>query len=428
MTTALDWLFARQQFGVRPGLERVRALLADVGDPSQHFRVVLVGGTNGKGSTSAALASCLSSDPARTGPTGLFTSPHLERLSERFVIDGAPVDEAALDAALRQVMPFAERREATFFEVVTVVATVLFAAADVSVAVFEVGLGGRWDATNVLEPEHSVITGVSYDHMDVLGSELTGIARDKAGILRPGVPASTGATGVAGETIAAEAERVGAPLARVGHEIRVHGRGLGWQGRELDIDTPHGRVRATTQLLGAHQDRNLALAAAVALRWGVPEDHVAEGIAAVRWPGRLERFEVNGRHVVLDGAHNPEAAEALVDAMQALGAAPYTLVLGVGRDKDVESVVRALTSQARVAVVARATRSPRASAPEDLAERVAATGAEATIRPVPREALDWAVQQTPVGGTVLVAGSLYLVGEVRSLLARREPEPYPRLQ
>lgn len=446
--TPIEWLFARQRFGVKPGLERVRALMSDLGDPQTSFRTVLVGGTNGKGTTASAIAACLQEhahrmrpaapastggqgyelEAMRPGAVGLFTSPHLEHVAERFVIDGAPVDEAELCAALLSVMPHAERREATFFEIATVVAARLFAAAGVQTAVFEVGLGGRWDATNVLEPDLSVITGVGLDHTDILGTELSGIALDKAGILRPGVPAITGATGVAGETIAAEAERVGAPLWRLGVEIGVCGRSLGWDGRELWIETPVASVHATTSLLGEHQERNLAVAAAAALRAGVGVAEIEAALPRVRWPGRLERFELAGRWVVLDGAHNPEAAAALVSAMHVLGATPYTLVVGVGADKDVAAICRTLAEAASVVVATRAAHSPRASRPATLAELIAPINEVYGVREDAQDALDLALERTPADGTVLIAGSLYLVGELRSSLMGREREGFARWQ
>lgn len=423
---AIAWWFGRQRFGIRPGLERIRALLADLGDPQSAFGTTLVGGTNGKGTTTVALAACLQA--GGSGPVGRFTSPHLERVGERFVVDGAELPPEELERALARVRPHAEARNATFFEVATAVAALLFADAGVRSAVFEVGLGGRWDATNALEPVQSVITGVALDHVDVLGGDVATIAHDKAGILRPGVPALTGAQGDALATIEDEAREVGASLWRLGHEVIATGEARGWSGRTLRVRTPAGAVDTTTQLLGAHQQRNLALAAAAALRSGIAPADVAAALATVTWPGRLERFTHEGRTVVLDGAHNPEAAQALVAALRELGAVPYTLLVGVGRDKDVPGIARPLAAEARAVVATRAARSPRAATAADVG---AAAGAGVrSIEVHDDRELGWqcALAATPPGGTLLVAGSLYLVGEIRTALREVAAESYDRCQ
>ncbi|MFC6618450.1 bifunctional folylpolyglutamate synthase/dihydrofolate synthase [Deinococcus radiophilus] len=210
----LDWLYAQQRFGIRPGLERVSALLECLGHPERQFRVVLVGGTNGKGSVSATLASILQAAGQRTG---LFTSPHLLYFSERFVVDGRPVDQAELYAALAELKPHAEQLEATFFEIVTALSCSLFARAGVSWAVMEVGLGGRLDATNVLSPEVSVITSVGLDHTEVLGHTLEAIATEKAGILREGQPAVTAVS----EQLWPVLEETGADLWALGREFEM---------------------------------------------------------------------------------------------------------------------------------------------------------------------------------------------------------------
>ena len=419
----VPWWFGRQRSGVHPGLERVRAVLGGMGDPQRAFRVVLVGGTNGKGTTAAALAACLRGP---RGPVGLFTSPHLERVGERFALDGLEAGRGELESVLAELRPVAERHGATFFEIATAAAALLFARAGATTAVFEVGLGGRWDATNALDPVLSIVTGVALDHVDLLGHDVAGIARDKAGILRPRVPALTGAQGVAGEVVAARAAELAAPLWRVGREILVEGRDLGWSGQDLRIRTPLGGVRARTRLVGEHQRRNLALSVAAALRLAVDPSRIVAALPEVRWPGRLERFERDGRAVVLDGAHNPDAAVALAAATAGLGATPYTLVVGIGADKDIDGILEHLTRHAADVIATRARHSPRAANPEDLASRAGRTGT--VVADAPASALHEALARTPPGGTVLVAGSLYLVGEMRTILTGATPERWERLQ
>lgn len=405
----LGWLQERQRFGLRLGLERMAALLATLDRPHSRFRSVLIGGTNGKGSTAAVLAAALAAQGERVG---LTTSPHLQRLAERVVVAGAPVDDDELAAALARLRGPAERVGATYFEIVTAAALLLFAQARVDTAVLEVGLGGRFDATNAVEPVLSVITGVALDHVDVLGDTLAQIAHEKAGILRPGVTAWTGAEGEGLALLRQEARTRGARLRALASHVDLTLEGRGWDGLELRVAGPWGVTVARTPLVGRHQARNVALALAAAAELGVPPEVAARGAAAARWPGRLERFEVRGRWLVLDGAHNPEAARALAAALRELEGRVAVLVLGISADKDVRTVAAALTGMAERVIATRAASSPRALAPRELAPII---DADATAEQ-PSDALELALRWAVPGETVVVAGSLFLVGEVRALL------------
>ena len=418
----LDWLFARQRFGMKPGLERVRTLLERLDAPQERFQSLLVGGTNGKGSTAATLASVLTASGHRTG---LFTSPHLTKFSERFLVDGAPFDDGALTAALRGVKPSAEALEATFFEIVTALGCVLFAGAEVDAAVTEVGLGGRFDATNVLEPSLSIITGVSRDHTKILGETVGEIARDKAGIMRAGKLCLTGAQGDALGVLREEAARVGATLWAVGEEIEVEVNSLGWRGLELYAKSPRGRLELYTPLIGSHQARNVALAAAAGSVLGAEDAAIKQGVRATRWPGRLEPISYQNRTFLLDGAHNPEAAAALARAVRELGVERATLIFGVGADKEVGEVAAGLEPVTREVVLTRARLSPKAAEPEELK---ALWRVPTVLADVPEEAVERALERTRPGEVVLVAGSLYLIGEVRPLLLGAGLEPWARLQ
>ena len=417
-----EGLFGLQSLGFTLGLDRVRAMLAALGDPQRSFEVVLVGGTNGKGSCALALASCLQ---AGGTAAALFTSPHLSRLTERFRVDGVEVDRAQLEAVLALVRPLAVDVQASFFEVLTVCACVLFANMRVHTAVMEVGLGGRFDATNALEPRLSVITGIALDHTALLGEDEVAIAREKAGIMRRDRLLLTGATGEALQALKGEASRLGTPVWTLGEELTVAATDLGWDGLELEVNCPAGRAGGRSPLVGSHQARNLALAVGAALALGVEGEAVTRGLAAARWPGRLERFAHEGRHVVFDGAHNPSAAEELSATLEALGERDYVLVVGVGRDKDLAGVAGPLGWGAGQVIATQAQLNPRA---RPAAEVAAAFGPDARAIESPHEALRAALEATPEGGTLLVAGSLYLVGELRPLVSGEASERFERFQ
>ena len=461
------WLERRQRFGVHPGLARTRALFAALGDPQDAFEVALVAGTNGKGSTAALLDAMLRAGgrrperaperapeggPARGpegDPVGRFVSPHLMRFGERFTVDGRALADATLAEALREVRPHAERLGATFFEVLVAVAALALARAGVGRAVLEVGMGGRLDATNACEPTLSVITQIALDHEAVLGPDIATIAGEKAGVLRAGRPAVTSAEGAALAVIRRRAAQLGADLIVV-DEIAAELRDRGWAGVEVRGLGP-APIRAP--LLGAHQARNLATAALAARAWGAGWEAVVAGAASVRWPGRLERLDALGCRWLLDGAHNPAGAHALSRALDALGARPRVAVLGVTDDRLGGDLPAALRGLAPDVVATRASRSPRAATAAQLAERLRALGAE---RPRGRgaerprglgaaggvieiedlaEAVAAAATAAGTGRdagadppTVVVAGSLYLVGEVRALLLGEEPEAFERWQ
>jgi dihydrofolate synthase / folylpolyglutamate synthase len=451
VSVADDWTWVErlQRFGVHPGLARTRSLLAALGDPQDAFEVALVAGTNGKGSTVALLDAMLRAPrherTAAPDPVGRFVSPHLTRFGERFTVDGRPLADAALADALRDVRPHAERLGATFFEVLVAVAALAFVRAGVGRAVLEVGMGGRLDATNASEPTLSVITQIALDHEAVLGPDVATIAGEKAGVLRSGRPAVTSAEGVALAVVRRRAAELGADLTVV-DEVGAELRDLGWAGVELRGLGP-APIRAP--LLGAHQARNLAAAALAARAWGTPWDAVVAGAAAVRWPGRLERMEALGCLWLLDGAHNPAGARALAGALEALGARPRVAVLGVTDDRLGGDLPAALGRLAPVLVVTRASRSPRAAPAARLAERLRALGAGAAgvieiddvaqaLSAAAALALAAADAEPAAAGpgaagagvppTVVVAGSLYLVGEARALLLGEEPEVFERWQ
>ncbi|WP_221090048.1 bifunctional folylpolyglutamate synthase/dihydrofolate synthase [Deinococcus aquaedulcis] len=413
----LDWLFAQQRFGIHPGLRRVQALLGRLGEPQTAFQTVLVGGTNGKGSVASALAAMLGAGGLRAG---LFTSPHLTRFTERFVVAGQELPEAQVAAALARVRPAAEAEGASFFEIVTALGVLLFAEAGVQVAVMEVGLGGRLDATNALEPALSVITTVGLDHTAILGDTPQAIAAEKAGILRPGRPAVTGVSADLLPLLRA----TGADLWALDAEAQAQVTAQGWAGSQMRLHSPAGEVTFQTPLLGDHGARNAALAALAAQRLGLSPQAIAHGAATTRWPGRLEVVPWQGRRVLLDGAHNPDGARAVVQAVQALGMNHLPLVFGASEDKDLAGVAAALAPLASHVILTRAALSPRAADPAGLAALF--PGVPHTVTSSPAAALQAlaALNADPA----LVCGSLYLLGEVRPLLLGEVGEARERWQ
>lgn len=441
---AVSYLDSLSRFGIRPGLERTWALLRSLGHPERALAAAHITGTNGKGSVAATLASVAR---AAGRHVGLYTSPHLWRYEERLQVDGVPVspdcfadliDETARAAARVGETPAGHP---TQFEVLTAAAFLHFARVGVDLAVIEVGLGGRYDATNVLEaPLVTAIASIDLDHTEVLGRTTAEIASDKAGIVKPGAPLVVGSVDEpAWRVIRDAAGRAAAPVVRLYGPPGPGGGPSGgidglWvdhirpdrEGTAFDLRTPDRTYTGLkTALLGRHQAYNAALAVAMAewldrrgLRIG--EDAIRRGLGAVRWPGRVEVVRESPA-VVLDGAHNPAGATVLAAAVEDLftSCRPRRLVLGVLADKDVAGVVGPLVRNLDM-VVATTPRSPRALPAVRLAEyvRVANPAARVAAAESIETAVETALEGLGPGGLVVVAGSLYLVGPVRAHLLK----------
>jgi dihydrofolate synthase / folylpolyglutamate synthase len=416
----LDWLFVRQRFEL--GLGKTRELLRLLGQPQNRFKSIIVGGTNGKGSTSATLASILS---AAGYKTGLFTSPHLTYFSERFQINGERIPDATIEATLKRIRPVAEQIGASFFEIVTALGCQLFAEVGAAYAVMEVGMGGRFDATNTLEPELSIITGVSLDHTTYLGDTPEKIAFEKAGILRPNKLALTGAVGGALSVIKERAKEEGSSLQVLDEDIHTERHSVSWEGIDVTVRSSFGEVRVHSPLLGLHQVRNVALAVTAAQSRNIPAEAIQTGVAQTRWAGRLEKLIYKNRLFLLDGAHNPEAARVVHDTLKALNTPPVTLLFGIAKDKEIEPVLKTLEDGASHVVLTKAQLSPRAAEPLELATL---STKPHTVIPNLNEATEHAVTITKAGDIILVAGSLYLIGEVRPYVLGEVGEPFERHQ
>ncbi len=441
---ALAALQARGRFGIRLGLGRVRALLHAIGDPQVGVRGALVAGTNGKGSVIALAGSALRAAGYRVGET---PKPHLVTYRERIVVDARPISADDFTRLVGSILPVADSAThgmgpATEFELVTAAIFRHFAVSRLDLALVEVGLGGRLDATNAWDGGVAVLTNVALDHTEYLGPTIGAIAREKVQIVKRGDVAVTGADGEALTILRRRCARLGVPLT-----VAPPAPVLGWTRDTLTVDLP--RLGATEiGLRGRHQAANASVADALldALHTAgiatVPDEARLRGYRDARWPGRLELVHVpdlrgGTREVLLDGAHNPAGAAALAAALDDLRPllaggsetppAPLVLVWAAMADKDVAGTIAAAARSAALrgaTVLCTAPALARALAPDALAaawSRAGVQGLAVRTAPSPEAALDAALAAP--GGTVVVAGSLYLVGLVRSRLV---DEPFLR--
>lgn len=423
-TAVQDYLFSLKARGVKYGIDRMRSWSGAIGHPERAVPCVHITGTNGKGSTAAMLETIL----RRAGwKTGLYTSPHLVRLGERVQVDRQPLTEREILEYTAELRPIAEAvsrsnpdDHPSFFEFMTAMAFLQFARKRCNISLIEVGMGGRLDATNVVDPEVAIITSISLDHCEALGDTPEKIAAEKAGIIKSGKPVVVGhVPAVAEQVIRARAQEVGAPVYTI---KEAFGEDLA-RYPQTNLEGDYQRWNAATATLAAHL---------LGARWGLSAERVAESLLHVSWPGRWERVQIGGRPVVLDASHNPEGAAVLETNLSKLrqeSSAPFSVVtgvLGAARARPLIETISRYAAEIYFVVPKQA----RACSFEELVALVPASyrgqihrGTVEELFPKPRVCT--------AGGpasTVIVTGSIYLLGEILSRLQPERGENEGRLQ
>ena len=428
---ALTYLEGLNIFGIKLGLTRIQRLLELLDVPQDRYRTIHVTGTNGKGSVSAMLAGILRRSDIHTG---MYSSPHLVSYTERIQVDGQPISEQDFADCLSTIRTYVEQMVAegdecpTQFEVLTALAFFYFAMRHVEYAVIEVGLGGLLDSTNVITPEVSIITNVTFEHADRCGGTLEGIAHHKAGIIKDGVPVVTAAKGIPLEILRQEAAERNADIFVAGEDFYTEYISCDGRNQKLEFTSALlgvMKVPYELHLLGCHQVENSAVAVMAAnlihnIDERVKEEHIAEALKMVTWPARFERIDSDGQTIIIDGAHNPAGMEALRTSLDLyFPAEQRVLLLGILKDKDIDSMLDILL-RPNDTVVVTVPHSERASDPQELAKRVAPHVQHVEAIADNGEALERAVELANREKLLVMAGSLYLVGGVRQLLWKRK--------
>ena len=420
LARAQAWVFDLQKYGIKFGLSSTLSLLARLGVPYEQGRYLHLAGTNGKGSVAAMLSAILT----RAGyPVGLFTSPHLVRFEERFRLRDEDITAAGLLHLINRVREAVDTAEPpTFFEFAAAMAFLYFHEQGARPVILETGMGGRLDATNIVSPLVSVITNISLDHQYFLGETLSAIAGEKAGIIKPGAPLVTHARQKRVlDLFRQRCRELGTPMYVGGVDFKTRGTPQGrfsYQGLAKHLE------KLTVNLAGRHQYKNAAVALAVIellqeQGFPVPEAAIREGLAGVRWPGRLEKVPQDPR-VILDGAHNPDAAHTLARALKREHIQGRRfLVMGIMADKDEEAILSSLLPLAQTVIFTR----PhyfRAAQPEDLARRAKPYQVEVLMEPEVSRAVQRARSLAGPQDQVVVTGSLYTVGEALEYFEKLE--------
>ncbi|MBU0693648.1 MAG: bifunctional folylpolyglutamate synthase/dihydrofolate synthase [Candidatus Omnitrophica bacterium] len=448
---ALAYLYDLERFGIKPGLKRIKRLLELLGNPHYELKAIHIAGTNGKGSTAAFINSILKEAGCKAG---LYISPHLINFRERITVNGSQIPEEKVVELLVKIRPqikkiFAdfEFGHPTFFEVVTAIAFSYFAQEKVDFAVLEAGLGGRLDATNVVEPLISVITNSDYDHMDKLGSEITSIAREHAGIIKKDSLVITAARGEALTVIKKVSQGQKTRLYQVGKDIRCESLESDWENQSFNIypgrnsrasrsdDKISNRVKGIFSdfenlkipLLGKHQLVNVccAIGAVQLLKFHnilISDENIKRGLKKTRWPGRLEIVR-RSPLIILDGAHNQPAARQLKQSLEEFlkKKAGLILVIGILKDKEIEKIVKELVPLA-FKVVVTVPRTSRAALPEDICKVAVKYNQNVTVVREVEAAVRESLNEAKKDDIICVTGSLYTIGEARQFLMEEKKQ------
>lgn len=432
---ALDYVFGYTDYEKLPmphamsnyDLRRVMELLERLGNPQGRARSVHIGGTNGKGSTAAMIASSLIASGYRTG---LYTSPHLHTIRERFRVNGEPISETDFTDIVAGLMPEvtevnrqARYGELTTFELLTALAFCHFSRMGADFQVLEVGMGGRFDATNVITPEVSIITSVSLDHTKVLGNSVAEIAREKAGIIKPG---GTVILGCQPDSVTQVIDEVclrqGAKLYRLGTDITYEDHGISGSQQSLTVSGRLGTYSISIPLLGKHQLENAACAVAAleVLKekgFGITAENITQGLANVKWAGRIQILKQNPL-LVVDGAHNPDAAAKLKRSLREYFSFNRAiLIIGVSSDKDIDGIVRELKPLFDEVIVTRS-QHPRAMATDQLRDTFRKYGTDIRVTENIADAMAIALKIAKAQDIICVAGSLFIVAEATAEIER----------
>ena len=414
---SLDYLYGLQRFGIKLGLDNIHQILGRLHHPERDYPIVHVAGSNGKGSVCAGLASILLQAGRRTG---LYSSPHLHSFTERIRIDGEAISETEAVALIDSVRAACDGIPVTFFEFTTAMALLHFQRQEVEVAILEVGMGGRLDATNAVRPQVTVITPICLDHSEHLGSDLAAIAAEKAGIIKPQIPLVLGQQPPAAlQVLCDRAKDLLAPVYGYGREFTVETGEDNFDYQGLDLSF----AGLQSGLQGMHQHHNLGVALATAeilRRQGLelPVKALQEGVAAVRWPGRLEWWREQGK-VLLDGAHNEGGAEVLAAYLASLSVAGIRWVVGAKAGKDIAKILRPLLPLVDC-LYCTVPPVEDAVAAEDIARLAGELGVDAACFEDSASALAAALADLQEDEIVLVAGSLFLVAAAREYLIDQE--------
>ncbi len=418
MEQELEYLYGLERFGIKPGLAVMERMMHALQYPDRSFRSIHVAGTNGKGSTCAMIESILRHAGYKTA---LYTSPHLHTFHERVRVGGAPITNEALLRLIAEIRTVCERHSIspTFFEFTTALAFLHFSRSNIDIAVIEAGMGGRYDATNVIEPIVSVITNIGLDHMEFLGSTKQEIAKEKAGIIKEGVPVVTAEEHEdVLRVFAAEAEKKHAPILRTNDTVHTDLLDSGLTGQEVDVDIQRGETgifRVHLPLLGLHQVANMATAIAAVLQLGdahvIDQAVLADGIMHVTWDGRLQVVSQNPL-VIVDGAHNADGVYALECFLheQHLSEKSGVLLFAAKKGRNADDSIERVVPLFHTVVITEGAYMPESA--DALARQFARSGKRIISEPDVGRAIAAAMSHLDEGEMMLVTGSLYMIPEV----------------